>query len=255
MTTLANKFTETGSLDDRAASKTRDISGYRIFDHGATGAAHALAHRMLDSGRIEAGHRALGHWLDGRSGRGSDWVHLHFHMAIFELALGEWEQAHNRFHEAVLPTAATSADALTDAPGLLWRIAMSASEAVELPWQPLRRVALANMRDSNNPFVQVHNLLALAGAGDSAGIERWLHAQAGRARSRQQRLVVQIARALGALAGGHYQQAGNMLWTILPRVSLLGGSHAQLGLFTQLAAWSARRQQGGSIQWGHLDAA
>jgi hypothetical protein len=224
-----------------AAPRTRDISGYQIFDQGETGAAHALAHRCLDNGEIISGHRALGKWLDGHSGAGSDWVHLQFHMAIFELKLGQWPQAHARFLAEVLPTAAGTTEALTDAPALLWRIAMTAPGAVSLPWQPLRQTALACIDDGNQPFVQAHNLLALAGANDSAGIERWLQHSRGRARSLQQRLVVQFGEALAALATGSFEQAGAMLEAILPELSAIGGSHAQNGIFRQLADWCTRQ--------------
>jgi len=255
MTTLAKNPPETPVHVERAAAKTRDISGYQIFDHGTTGAAHALAHRLLDSGQIEMGHHALGEWLDGRSGHGSDWVHLQFHMAIFELALGEWRQACTRFHAEVLPTASTTAEALTDAPALLWRLAMTAPEPVALPWQPLRQMALTNLPDSDKPFVQVHNLLALAGAGDSAGIERWLQTGSGRTGMKQEQLVVRIAHALAALAAGFHQRASSILQSILAQVSLLGGSHAQLGIFGQLAVWSAARHNGAAQQQGYLNAA
>jgi len=222
-----------------ASSRTRDISGYQIFDRGETGAAHAHAHHCLDNGQIISGHRALGKWLDGHNGSGSDWVHLQFHMAIFELELGRWRQAYARFLQEVLPTAADTTEALTDAPALLWRLAISAPAAVSLPWKPLRQTALASMDECDKPFVQAHNLLALCGAGDVAAIDAWLKANRGIAESTGQRLVVQFAQALRALATGSFGQAETMLRAILPDISRIGGSHAQNGLFRQLMDWCA----------------
>ena len=150
---------------DASAVNGRDSSGYEIFSHGPSGEAHALAHRLTDTARWRLGHRLLGEWLNTHRGHGSDWVHLQFHMAIFELALGEWDSAHRRFLSEVLPIAASTAEALTDAPALLWRLALSAPEPVLLPWEPIRRTALAHMHDTPDPFVQ----LALGGTDGPGG--------------------------------------------------------------------------------------
>jgi hypothetical protein len=75
------------------ADAVQDVSGYTIFSSGDTGAAHAMAHQMLDDGRFKEGHILLGSWLEGRTGSGSQWVHLQFHMAVFELAIGDFFQA------------------------------------------------------------------------------------------------------------------------------------------------------------------
>ena len=244
MNVLAKNPRETRIESARELPKAQDISGYEIFSHGDTGAAHALAHHLLDAGQIGTGRRLLGKWLDGRSGHGSDWVHLHFHMAIFELALGDWHRAHARFLAEVLPTAATTADALTDAPALLWRLAMTAPAGIALPWQALRQTVLANLQQCDKPFVQLHNLLALAGAGDSASIERWLQGGCGAPQLTEERPVVLFAEALAALAAGSWQRASRMLRAIQPDVSRVGGSHAQNQLFEQLALWSARQAEG-----------
>jgi hypothetical protein len=218
---------------------TRDASGYEIFAHGEAGAAHALAHRLADTGQARLGHRLLGRWLDAHRGSGSDWVHLHFHMALFELELGGWHAALERFLSEVLPVAATTGDALTDAPALLWRIAIAAPDVVSLPWGCLRRAALSHMRHSDAPFVQVHHLLALAGAGDHAGIARWLRQAT--ARSLEMAIVTAFAHALLALASRAYRQADVQLRTLLPNLASVGGSRAQQQLFGQLAGWAAQR--------------
>ena len=140
------------TLQPTVGSPVTDVSGYTVFSHGDEGAAHVAAHRLLDDGQIALGHAQLGTWLDGRTGSGSDWTHLQFHMAIFELGVGDWDAAYDRFLTEILPVAATTEDALTDAPGLLWRLAIEAPAEVELPWQPLRRTALESMRELREPF-------------------------------------------------------------------------------------------------------
>ena len=67
---------------------SHDVSGFGVFSQGDAGEAHVMAHRTLDEGRHELGHRLLGAWLKRHDGAGSDWTHLQWHMAVFEIAVG-----------------------------------------------------------------------------------------------------------------------------------------------------------------------
>jgi len=225
----------------RPSPTVRDATGYEIFAAGESGTAHAFAHRMFDSGQIDAGRRGLGAWIAGREGNGSEWLHLHFHLALFELEAGDWQHAYERFENEILPAAGNGAEALTDAPGLLWRLAVTAPEPVALPWQPLRRTALANLHLGDNAFVQLHNLLAIAGAGDVAGVRRWLEPGCAAQVTPGDWQLRQFAPVLLALAAGAWRQAGLLLQAMMPEISGVGGSGAQNRLFEQLAAWCARQ--------------
>jgi hypothetical protein len=204
-----------------------------------------MAHRMLDHDHCALGHRLLGAWLEGRTGSGSDWAHLQWHMAVFELALGHWEAAFARFQEHILPTAATTEDALTDAPALAWRLSLAARVPLELPWEPLRVRALARLRRPSTPYVELHNLLALAGAGDLTSLDRWLQRQRPAARSRSEALVGRMAVALRAYAAGEYGQATTVLADVVPYIGEVGGSRAQNQLFKQLQKTAGRKASAG----------
>jgi len=219
------------------ARPVQDISGYTVFSAGDAGAAHVMAHRMLDENNIEVGHQLLGEWLQNHSGSGSDWMHLQFHMGVFELGMNDWDAAYTRFMNEILPAAATTEQALTDAPALLWRLALTASEPVVLPWEALRRTALSRMQRPSEPFVELHNLLALAGASDLASIDQWLETRPASLLSRRERLVEKMAVALRAHAAGSYKQAAIVLQRIVPQLSKVGGSRAQNLLFRQLEHW------------------
>lgn len=235
---------ETGNTNPHAAAIALDASGYRIFADGDQGTAHVLAHHMADTDQYELGRQLLGEWLAGQTGSGSQWVHLQFHMAIFELATGHWEAAHRRYLDHVLPTAERSEDALTDAPALLWRLALSAPEGMELEWEPLRRTALASMRRPGDPFIELHNLLALAGAGDLGSLNRYTKSCT--ADSFRMHLVCKLAMALSAYVRGHYRRAADLFCRLLPRVPDIGGSRAQIQLFEQMATASRRKATAGS---------
>jgi len=230
---------ETPRTSPQAAAIALDASGYEIFSNGSQGAAHVLAHRMLDTGQYERGRQLLGRWLDDRTGSGSQWVHLQFHLALFEIATGHWDAAHRRYLDHVLPAAERSEDALTDAPALLWRLALSASLGTKLEWEPLRQTALERMRRPSDPFTELHNLLALAGAGDLKSLDTYSNSCAGD--SFHMHLVCNLATALSAYGKGHYRRAADLLWSLLPKIAEIGGSRVQIQLFEQLATASWRK--------------
>jgi len=258
---MANRAANTSTEQPPVTSSTthagpvQDISGYTVFSEGTAGAAHVMAHRMLDESRIEFGHQLLGEWLEGRTGSGSDWIHLQFHMAVFELELGNWDAAYTRFMEEILPAAATTEEALTDAPALLWRLALTAPEPVELPWQALRRTALARMQRPSDPFVELHNLLALAGACDLASIEQWLQRRPDGVPSRPEHLVERMAVALHAYTTRAYQHAATVLQSVVPQLSQIGGSRAQNQLFQRLEEWCWQQNSDADFEPAHLMAA
>lgn len=214
-----------------------DISGYRIFSHGELGHAHAMAHRMLDSGHTARGRRELGAWLaarDGR-GRGSEWVHVQWHMMVFELAEGAWDEAFARFHAHVLP-GLRAGEATTDGPAGLWRLALTAPGQVELPWEDARAVAaqrLARGRGSHR-YGTLHDLLALAGARDLTGLDRWLDTY--EVRNAADQVLAVMGWALRCYADGDWAGAVHAFEHALPDVSSLGGSRAQNELFFELCA-------------------
>jgi hypothetical protein len=212
----------------------RDISGYRIFSRGDVGLAHALAHQALDEGDYRGGHRILGQWLEGRSGEGSSqcqWVHIQWHMLVFELAVGEWDAAYARFDEHIRPHGASDT-AATDAPAALWRLKLAASGPVELPWDEVRRGALSRMERTRDRYVELHDLLALAGAGDVDALDRWIDERA--IDGEEDRALHGIGRALRFYAAGIYADAARAMAQVLPSLPRIGGSRAQNELFTDL---------------------
>ena len=218
----------------RELRSSRDVSGFAVFADGDIGSTHVMAHEMLDRGLFEEGHRRLGAWLRGRTGAGSEWVHLQWHMAVFELALGEWDAAYARFRRFVLPAAVSGQDALTDAPAMLWRLALAAPRPVRLPWEPVRATALESLTRPSDPYVELHGLLALAGAGDAESLDWWLARRDPAGLSRAERLVWQMGEGLRSYASGDYRRAAAKLAEAVPNVSEIGGSRAQNELFVEI---------------------
>jgi len=222
--------------------KQHDKSGYAYFADGVDGYAHDLAHRALDEGRIEEGYHELSAILEQHGGNGSRWVHVHWHMAVFEIALGMHEAALGRFDRHILP-AALAHTALTDAPSLMWRLALAGPD-IELPWAIVGAVAKAQSSldaGANKPFVALHNLLALAGAGDVVGLLEFLGRPVGVVTPISDPVLDEWARAFVAYVAGDFAEAAERMAVALPRQHLIGGSHAQQQLFHAIAADARRR--------------
>jgi hypothetical protein len=223
-----------------ARRRSNDISGFGVFSGGDAGQAHVMAHRMLDQGRHEIGHRWLGNWLATHEGKGSDWTHLQWHMAIFELALDQWDAAFARFDEHILPVAASTDDALTDAPAMLWQLRLCAGGPVVLPWEPVRKTAARKLPRASDPYLALHCILALAGAGDVRTLDRWINTRPQGTSSDEDKLLTQLAIGLRAFAATDYRLAAGVLHSSVPRVSQLGGSRAQNELFRAISDLSWR---------------
>jgi len=224
----------------------RDASGSPLFCEGAFGWAHVEAHRLLDAGRVEEGHRVLGAWLAVHEGAGSDWVHVQWHMAVFEIAIGRWNSAFERFVREILP-AVSAGEARTDAPGLLWRLSLTSPAGASIPWEPVRDAAVEGLGGMSSPYVELHHLLALAGAGDASSLDRWRRGRARDDSSLCGRVLTRMAEGLSAFAVQDYSHAAATLAAIVPRVSRLGGSHAQNQLFELISQEARWRAEGTSV--------
>lgn len=223
-------------MDLRPIHRFEDAAGKVLIAADTIGRAHIRAHELFDRGDVTYGRAWLADWLDTHEGAGSGWVHLHFHQALFELMQGDWAAAYARFHAHVLPGAMTGDEALTDAPALAWWLALATPRPVELPWTLLSSRALARLEaGGNDPFVAMHHLLALAGAGDMDNLERWLRATAECDDLGADCLLRRLALALRDYVGQAFESASEVLARLLPHLSSLGGSFAQLQLFAELA--------------------
>jgi hypothetical protein len=211
--------------------------------------AHGSPHTTV--GQPEEGHRVLGAWLAAHDGAGSDWTHLQWHMAVYEIGAGQWTSAFARFVRHILPAVSTG-DAYTDGPSLLWRLSLTRPGPVEIPWEPIHDAAIEGLRRPSSPYVELHHLLAFAGAGDVFSIKRWRSGRDGSSLSGQ--VLTRMAEGLGAFAAQDYSRAAVTLTATAPQVSRLGGSRAQNELF-ELISQEARWRAEGTSVFAHQRAA
>jgi hypothetical protein len=233
-------MTTTTTPLDTTRTRVTDSSGFRVFSQGDAGAAHAMAHRMLDEGRLEEGRRSLGAWIECHDGSGSKWAHLQWHMAVFEIAAGRNRDALERFVQHILPVVELG-EAHTDGPSLLWRLCLSSGGTLDLDWGPVHDEAAASVSLTDDPFVELHHTLALAGAGDLATVDRWLDAHYSDEVAPERRLLLQVVWGLRSFASGDYAVAAALLDGVVGNLGAVGGSRAQNDLFAEIAAEAMRR--------------
>lgn len=220
--------------------KVEDASGFAVFAGGSLGEAHVMAHEMLDQQREGEGLELLGRFLETHTGEGSDWVHLQWHMAVFEIWAGRIDAARERFEREILP-AVFSGEALTDGPSLLWRLALAGDSPTEIDWEAVREAALKRTADESDPFVEAHHLLAMAGAGDIEAMTRWLDSALEGPRGGWRDELLSVGWGLRSWASGAYGVAGTLLADSVAKISGLGGSRAQNQLFGDIATASSAR--------------
>jgi len=219
-----------------------DTSGYAIFSAGDVGTAHRMAHEMLDSHDYETGYQLLGEWLRNHAegaGSTSQWVHIQWHMMVFELAVGQWDAARARYEEYVLPAAIDTREALVDAPAGLWRLALASEQPVDLPWNEIQPAAREALESSKGTYATLHSIMALAGAGDVTGIDAWLNER--KTVDDADETFMALVRGFRAFAAGDYTEAEIELASALPNLSEVGGSRAQNELFERAHREAAAR--------------
>lgn len=201
---------------------------------GDLDAAHVAAHTLWEREAPSLGRRVLAAWLDGTHGQGDRYVHVQWHLILFEAVRGRHRDAVERFERFILPAVEEGNDALTDAPSALWWIALTSPDPLDLPWLTVRRRALVSLEQANEPWLEVHNLLAVAGAGDVVTLDRWLALHRSPSPSDVEAGVVALATALRALCLGDLETAELLLDSRQFDERILGGSDAQNGLFDRL---------------------
>ncbi len=208
-----------------------DARGYAVFSKGTVGELHVFVHRCVDQGAIELAASTLRVALDSvPATQDSGWVHLHWHQLVLDVELGRWREAHRRFLDRVLP-AVSAGQARTDGPSGLWVLALDAPwRRPVLPWGAVADVARSNL-DEPDPFLALHDALALAGAGDRLGLDAWI----ARRSDQKDSAILRVGEGLRAQLRGEQAEATRLLGSARPGLRQLHGSAAQLSIFQRIA--------------------
>jgi tetratricopeptide (TPR) repeat protein len=200
-------------------------------------AQHAIAHVTLTQGRLSEGAELMQAWRGGWAGKTSFMrTHNWWHLALFELELGDEAAALRLYDDEVWGVDKTYTQDQIGAVSLLARLELAGVD-VGQRWQELAGWIVPHVVDQVQPFLDLQYLYGLARADRPeaddllARIERHAPQAPEAARVSWQRVAVPAAQGLLAHARGRWADAVDGLALALPRLVSIGGSHAQRSLF------------------------
>ena len=197
-------------------------------------AVHALAHALYEKGASDAGLGALPPRIHPCTHLGYFRNHLLWHLALMNLACGNYERARALARSVFERAPSSIAGDLHDAISLLWRFEFT-GRPVGDGWPPFAAIARERLNRQGLLFHAVHLAMALAAAGEWATAE----AQLGMLRDRAKKdptgltgdVAVPLAEGMHAFAARDYPRAIQRIEPLRPRIIDLGGSRAQRDVF------------------------
>jgi tetratricopeptide (TPR) repeat protein len=203
-------------------------------------AQHALAHVMLGTGRVAEGVAFLGEaqktWVDLNSFM---YTHNWWHKALFHISQGDNQAVFDAYDQHVWGIEPDYSQDQVGAVSLLARMEVAGMD-VGTRWEDVARHMQGRARDTVQPFLTLQYLYGLARA-ERAEADVLLQAVEEKAASSTafdrvvwQEVALPAARGVLAHARGDYANAAKYLGVANPRMTEIGGSHAQRDLFGQL---------------------
>lgn len=230
---------ETGQLDEamRLAQLSLDMNQTNAV------ACHSMTHVFFEQGDASSGEDFLGSWLQGFDSPATSYVHLSWHLALFELAQGKYQETLDRYEDFIRPSVvAKSLSTLNDSASLMWRLQMYAGAAPNKPWQEVCDIAAPAATRAGVAFRDAHAALAFAGGGDHERMEEMINrlktaAEGGDSFTRD--VVLPLVQGIYAFSQARYAESVRLMEPVFPQMVRIGGSHAQREVFedTMLEAY------------------
>jgi hypothetical protein len=222
---------EVGLMDDgmRLAQRSLDLRPDNAV------AVHSVAHVYFETGDNSQGGDFLGGWLNGFDRRSSYRVHLSWHQALFQLALGHYSNVMAVYENDIRPAVTVkSYQALADSASLVWRMKIYGNTAPQAPWDELLALAAPAAERPGPAFRDAHAALAFTAAGDEASLGRMIDglkdaAEKGSAVTAE--CTLPLVQGIVAFGQGEYSDAVRLIAPVVPQLTRVGGSHAQREVF------------------------
>jgi hypothetical protein len=198
-------------------------------------AVHVYAHACYEQGDDAAAARYLDGWLPGYARGGTLHCHLWWHAALFAVVQADFDRAGDAYAKWIAPDVSWGPplNTLTDGTSLLWRAELAGAPRQPARWTAAHDHARAAFPRVGVAFADVHAALAAAGAGDVAALTaltRALREHEAAGRQAAGPVVVALAEAFGAFAGGDHAAVIARLAPLLDEHVRIGGSRAQRDL-------------------------
>jgi tetratricopeptide (TPR) repeat protein len=206
--------------------------------------AHGMAHVCYESGDADGGRDFLTSWLATYPREGAFHGHLSWHLALIELAAGNWTAAQQRYREAIAHDRHPGGpqQKVWDGASFLWRSELAGHPRDATAWRALYDYAASALPRPGAGLADLHVILTeivmrddTALAARSGQIEKL--AREGRYPSGS--YVPELARGFEAFERGDCPAAIDALAPLAKQSERIGGSRAQHDLidFTLLKAY------------------
>lgn len=173
--------------------------------------------------------------MPGYDRRASFHVHLSWHLALFELAMGHYKRALDLYDDNIRPSVVEkSAISLADSASLFWRLQLYGGSTPPVPWEELRGQAAPAIGSPGPGFRDAHAALVFASAGNEPDLGQMvdrLRSAADKGDALAGEVTLPLAQGVGAFAQGDYNEAIQLLEPTLDQLTRIGGSHAQREVF------------------------
>ncbi len=233
---LAFAYEQCHLLDEAEAAARRALS----LKRKEPWAQHALAHVMLTRGRIAEGVAFLEGVQDTWTGLNSFMdTHLWWHLALFYLSQGKFDAALAAYDDHCWAQEKDYSQDQIGAVSLLARLELAGVD-VGPRWDDVADHLTIRADDVVQPFLTLQYLYGLARAGRPqaarllAAVRRAALEAPDHVRETWREVALPAAEGLVAHTRGDFSGALRGLRAALPRLSEIGGSHAQRDLFEQL---------------------
>jgi tetratricopeptide (TPR) repeat protein len=215
---------ETGDVAGGLAAVERSLA----INPRNAGGAHVRAHAYYEGGDCESGLRYLRDWLSTYSRRGQMHCHLNWHVALWQLELGQTQEAWETYRASLHPGASWGPPlhALADCASFLFRAEMAGEARQPELWRDLSAYAGQYFANPGVAFADIHSALAHALAGNADALAKTIDGAPGPAAE----MVAPIARAFSAISRQEWSEASSALLPLMNAHEPVGGSRAQRDL-------------------------
>ena len=230
--------------DGRVAEARPKIERSVLLNPKNAHCAHGMAHVCYESADAEGGRDFLSSWLATYPREGAFHGHLSWHLALVELAAGNWTAAQQRYRDAIAPDRHPGGpqQKTWDGVAFLWRSELAGYPRDESAWRTLYDYAAGALPRPGAGLADLHVVITHAVMRDDAALDartRQIEALAREKRYPSGSYVPELSRGFVAFERGDYSTAIAALGPLAKQSERIGGSRAQHDLieFTLLKAY------------------
>jgi hypothetical protein len=206
-------------------------------------AAHGFAHVCYEGGDPDAARAFLLPWLATYPRNGFFHGHVSWHLALVELAAGNWEAALRVYQDAIVLDRHSGGpqQRMSDATAFLWRSELAGHPRDRAAWREMSDYAGSALPQPGSGLADLHVILAQAVTGDDRSLEtrtRQMEDLGREGRYPSGSFLPALSRGFVAFERGDFAAVVEALTPLVDQSERIGGSRAQHDLieFTLLKA-------------------